>query len=694
MLIDPDRGPGTAHTGDRWQPLVTTSRAPERAGRLRTLREAEDDADTVLGFLRAGLASRDIDPAETLWLIDLAPGDGERAWRVLRSLATDAPRAPTIRYLARCSTPRHQARLAAHPRLRPLIADGSLYLDGQGTGLPPHPLRNPPVVLAHEALSTLPQGLYASRHGRLLQAWSDGRDGIAWRAPGQRDGPTHLLGPYRHALDAIAFTLPWGGMEILHTLLEAAGGRLLLRASDLGAKDLSQIRLGALDRAAAVTRALPVNFEALARWHRSHGADSVRQSQHDDRGRVLHLALHDVPCGRLRECLPDLLAIPHPDDHAASLHALAVASARTSARTPPLSAEHCLALLHGQHGDPRALIALRRPIAEAAPTLRGAALNTWRATLAHCLDQYYPNDRAERVPTRIAELAIALHGWPLARRALRGLLRNRPEHAHGWRMLAQCRSRTGAAHAAELFLNRAAALSGPNPEIEAERQALSARLAAWRSRPGYRPTTARHQRLTLEPLDNQHAADFLRQYRDPHIGLMARLPAFTGPDALKTWIAARARQPSRLDYAVLHADLGLVGMVAAHRLGDSAGIAFWIGVDHQGKGLAAPALELLIRRLRDHGVTHLFALAYSDNRRSLRTLQRLGFAALPLTATTESGSIHVLTRRDDRTDEAEALTERARRFLAVACDDLILAEPAATESSTHGHRAPPSDQPD
>ncbi len=437
--------------------------APHQAGRLHALREALDDAATILGFVRAGLGSRDIDPDQVQWVIDLAPGDGERAWQILRTLADEAPRSPTIRYLARCLSPVHHAELASHPRLQPLLTDGRLWLDRTGTGLPPQPLSNPPVVLAHHAFSAAPQGLYAIRNGRLLEVCSDPQGRIAWRVPSRRDGPMHLLTAYRHAFTNVVVTLPIAAMTLLDTVLEAAGGRLLLRASDHGGKDIAQIRAGVLDAlhdeplathdrrqplsadsGARLARdpgdrdvewlaSLPVNFEALARWHRSHCADSVRQSQRDDRGRVLHLALHDVPGGRLRECLPDLLALPHPDDHLESLRLLTA--------IPTCTAGQCLAAIHAQAADSRALLALHATIATLGPHLSGTARTAWHAFLERCYDRYYPGrqDRDDPAGTiRIAELAMALRHWPLARRTLRDLLRNDPKHARAWRMLAHC----------------------------------------------------------------------------------------------------------------------------------------------------------------------------------------------------------------------------------------------------------------
>lgn len=430
MVIGPDLLPDPGHGVATPRPFDGAGRPAWMAGRVRALREAEDDAQTVLAFQHTGLATHAIDPAEVVWVIDLAPGEGERAWRVLKALSGRAPRGAPIRYMACCVDSGHHARLAAHPLLKPLVSNGSLLLehafldrsspdsefsdsafpDRQDARMSAHIIRNPIVVLAHEGISSLSQGLYATRSAELFEAWSDRHGGLDWRATTAREGVMRLLSTYRQSIGDMAFTLPRGAMRALSVLLQTSGGRLLLRASDLGANDIAQIRRGALDPqrtdASANGRgtALRVNFEALARWHRAQGA-SVHQSQRDDDGRVLHIALHDIVGGRLQECLPEVLGLPHPDDHVQLLLAMEA----LSTVSPP----QCLALLHAQAGDPRTLLALSRHMRQAAPGLAGAALDQWRDMLAHCRSRHYPQcdgvGEDDGLPALFADLAADLH---------------------------------------------------------------------------------------------------------------------------------------------------------------------------------------------------------------------------------------------------------------------------------------------
>lgn len=385
MAAEPGRAIEHALPSREAQPLVGRLRPAWQAGRVRALREAQDDARVVQAFLQAGMRNRCIDPMHAVWVVDLSPGDGERAWHMLRILAAEALRGPPVRYLACCPDPAQHDALAVHAPFAEWRADGRLCLDRHDQGLPPHPLRNPVVVLAHDALSAREQHLFRVRKGEVMQAWHrlDGR--IEWRDLRRRDGACRLLSGQRSVSDGVSLTLPHAGMALLDALLHASGGRMLLRATDDGVFEPERI---AAEGLRADDEAPPqVNFEALARWHRANGGQ-VLQSRSTRHGRVLHHALHDVDNGRLRECLPELLALPHPDDHVELLGTLAALS------RPTLS--QCIALLRAHGGDPRALDALVAHLPE-APVLVDAdatatIVTTWRSVSAWSESMRYPID--------------------------------------------------------------------------------------------------------------------------------------------------------------------------------------------------------------------------------------------------------------------------------------------------------------
>jgi hypothetical protein len=385
MAAEPGRAIGHPLPSQCAQPLVGCLRPAWQAGRVRALREAQDDARIVLAFVQTGMRSRCIDPAHPVWVVDLSPGDGERAWHLLRIFEAGAQRGPPLRYLACCPDPAQYDVLAAHASFAAWRSDGRLCLDRHDRGLPPHPLRNPVVVLAHEAFSARAQHLFRMRNGEVLQAWRHPQGRIEWRDLRRRDGACRLLSGQRGARDGLSLTLPHAGMAMLDALLQASGGRLLLRATDDGRFEPERIAAEGL----RVDGETPpqVNFEALARWHRANGGQAL-QSRSVPQGRVLHHALHDAGDGRLRECLPELLALPHPDDHAELLAALDAIS------RPSLL--QCIALLRAHGGDPRALALLAERLPEAAveadADLPDDTASTWRNLVAWSESMRYPID--------------------------------------------------------------------------------------------------------------------------------------------------------------------------------------------------------------------------------------------------------------------------------------------------------------
>ena len=110
------------------------------------------------------------------------------------------------------------------------------------------------------------------------------------------------------------------------------------------------------------------------------------------------------------------------------------------------------------------------------------------------------------------------------------------------------------------------------------------------------------------------------------------------PPASLEWLRARfARLESRrsargdeewLNWVVREPAGGLIGYVQATVTADGrAAIAYVLSSAHWGRGLARAAVEAMIRELAErHGVSRLTAVLKRENLRSLRLLERLGFA--------------------------------------------------------------------
>ena len=142
--------------------------------------------------------------------------------------------------------------------------------------------------------------------------------------------------------------------------------------------------------------------------------------------------------------------------------------------------------------------------------------------------------------------------------------------------------------------------------------------------------------LRLEPQTAQHAADMFAVLSDPAIYIyeneppvslewlrerFSRLETRASSDGCEQWLNWVIRLPSS----------ELIGYVQATVYpGERANIAYVLSSAHWGQGYARHATEAMIAELAGHyGVRAIFAVLKSRNVRSVRLLERLGFAAVP-----------------------------------------------------------------
>ena len=130
-----------------------------------------------------------------------------------------------------------------------------------------------------------------------------------------------------------------------------------------------------------------------------------------------------------------------------------------------------------------------------------------------------------------------------------------------------------------------------------------------------------------------HADEMFGVLCDPAIYEYENAP----PASVETLRARYAKLESRrsgdareqwLNWVIRMDGVGLIGYVQATVHADgSAGIAYEMASAHWGRGLGRRATEAMIEELTAHyDVTTLFAVAKQRNFRSLRLLERLGFA--------------------------------------------------------------------
>ena len=137
---------------------------------------------------------------------------------------------------------------------------------------------------------------------------------------------------------------------------------------------------------------------------------------------------------------------------------------------------------------------------------------------------------------------------------------------------------------------------------------------------------------SIELLGEAHAEAMLRLASDPELSRTSSVPAACGAAHIAAWIKENdAAQRSCLTFAIV--DRGVVsGAVTLKKLDapDHSGeLAFWVGRDHRGKGLARKAAELALdyafdRLLLEHVHAHCLR---DGNPASRRTLESIGFAA-------------------------------------------------------------------
>ena len=568
-----------------------------------------------------------------LEVYDLAPGQGLLAVRLLRALhrqLDDAGLGWSVR-LHLCARPHPLGRTGRdHPLLREAMARGELTWgsrDPVHQGLPY--VGAPAVFLALGYFQQLPVQLRAAHYTQWLEghierqprdAQGDWPLGYRWSPHTEQPGDTTLQALrslYLHKLGSTAVNLPHTGLRVLRRIAACTRGQYLLLAADTGAANLRDIETGALTPPAIWrdgVSAMPVNFHALA--HAQPHAHTTHYRSSSD-GPLLQVAL----VGTATDAQFLHIAAPLRDG---ADHGLL---AREQAAWLTADAPAAVWLSHLQRCafDPRTL--REHPVGAAAPQpLDTVERSAWREALERAWLLAQDEADAETcvaLGMRAAHLSL----WGLAVRVLQPMADQLPPLARDYLVLAQLQ-------AGQLDAIAAATLApGESPDGQAtwlEYACLhraDCQALAW-----YDATLARDDELCLEPLAVHHAQAWLEQYRDPHIGIMTRLPELPSLEEVQAWIGQQRADPSRVSFAVLHREHGFVGSVCYQRAGDSGYFHFWIGTDHQNRGLGRRAGRLLQLQAERAGVTCLYTSAYRDNPRSLAALAAIGFMPLAIQA--------------------------------------------------------------
>lgn len=151
--------------------------------------------------------------------------------------------------------------------------------------------------------------------------------------------------------------------------------------------------------------------------------------------------------------------------------------------------------------------------------------------------------------------------------------------------------------------------------------------------PGVRADDA----LELVPMDPSCATEYLAAV-ERNIDRLAewepwaqQSPTIESIREFQTAVAASIARGELLDFAI-RLDGRVAGSLGSRLGGDRAEIRYWIDRDLEGRGVAFRAVTELIERLHALGRDRLEAHVAVANARSIRLLERLGFApdAAPL----------------------------------------------------------------
>jgi RimJ/RimL family protein N-acetyltransferase len=664
-------------------------------------------ADAIIAYWQFGIRHGSIDAAKPLYLVDLAPDQGQLAWRLLGALRTKLASRQLdcqVCLLACCATAEAADALLAHPYLSDYArhgwldaavfdananTNGSLHLRQQRISL--LHIDNPLVILGLGYFQSLPSELIAAHYGKLLhgtQALQPQADaptvidlGYQW-LPAEADATAatvmagvtaEVTNHYVTHFHNAAILLPAAAAGILQRLQRMAGGRYLLLAADPGVCDAQAIRLGALmpptqwDTENTHNNAwLPVNYHALGLIQHQAGA-WVWQRQIDDGGIVLHAAWRDDG-GRLDEhCFDTITAHldgAHPS-HAAAVRQL-IADANNTDGPASLSAASVLALLRQSQYDPALLKLALGGLLRQPPDLNDRARREWHNALARTWDNFIPLQQNNGFFYDIALFAMQIGYWGLAQDCLQLGVEWYGDDAHELYLLAWCEAATGASASALTRVERALALApdhAPAQELHAQ---LTDKLGRWQSQAWYLPNLAGDAELSIEPLGQEHAASLLYLYRDEQIGIMTRLPAMCNVEEVQTWMADEAQDAGRRSYAVMHACWGLVGVVSSHCAHAAGYFYFWIGSDFQQCGFGQRAARLLFAQLAATGVSGIYTSVYKQNLHSRHLMGKLGLVWMEI-KTLPPDDAHEFYYLGGEADEKKVLVDFLGLCEAIDC---------------------------
>jgi RimJ/RimL family protein N-acetyltransferase len=142
------------------------------------------------------------------------------------------------------------------------------------------------------------------------------------------------------------------------------------------------------------------------------------------------------------------------------------------------------------------------------------------------------------------------------------------------------------------------------------------------------PVPAVHS-LSLEPLESDHASAHFQHALHPDVWRLGRMQPRMSMEKTLAAIQWASAGDDRQAYAIVDAELGLVGAISLHGSPPLATIAYWVARPYWACGVGTGAIGKLLGRLRMQGrITRLRANVARTNQLSMRLLERLGWTEL------------------------------------------------------------------
>lgn len=593
---------------------------------------------------------------EFLDIIDLAPASGKACWLTIQALQREVgpeykwrylPVAPDVGWFDQLFKSPGLSSFRDQGLLMPTIWNddhGSLSMLSQ-VGASTWETTNPVVVIGHDRFSYLNQRLLAVHYGKLMEvdypaASNDTPEteksvttaSPRWKMFENTSIKTEfssVFADYLQKFNSSPIPFPEGGLRFIDAVHKIANFGYFLINFSTGYATEQSLRLGLFSRLCDElneNKTLPVNFHLLA--YRLHelgcSVENIQPQPHE----ILQLALgkHCESGVRLKRLAS--ITSSNRIEHVPSL----IEATRALGTAHVLSVR--LSLLKLSEFDIDVFLTGDRALTAALANANSdGSLDraTWKEALQRVWLNYLPHATTEKLHQRLAPAAMHCGAWALAKQALKHGMEFFGEDASDLANLAWCENRTGNTSRALEIAAQALKMDDANSLVLEVHKRILQRLAL-RDEQWKCVLPDSESQLVLEPLDKTHAEAFFYQYRDPQIAIMTGLPALKSVEETRRWIEEQEHEAGKVNYAIMLADEGFVGFINLAVSEHAAFFCFWVGVDFQGRALASSAGRVVCKYAEKMGVPIMLTSAFIDNKRSIRSLTRMGFQELSIRA--------------------------------------------------------------